>query len=242
MFYVGTLLFSSPLGWLSDTIGRKPVMVDRSRPVRRRDAAVHDDADPLLVHRSSACSRASARRPFGPAGQAFVADITTEHNRSKAYGLLTTAQFGGLIVGPALAAPLYHLVGERHGRLLRDLLRRGRLLGASLVAVWRFVREPAALRPARAAPQGIEPPGGTGKAVRPPYRARSSRRPSSPSSSSPSRRHFAMGAFDVVWSLWLKHLGASMSLHRPHVDRLQRADAALVRRRHPGRPATAASR
>ena len=27
MFYVGTLLFSSPLGWLSDTIGRKPVMV-----------------------------------------------------------------------------------------------------------------------------------------------------------------------------------------------------------------------
>ena len=48
---------------------------------------------------------------FGPAAQAFVADITTEENRSKAYGFLTTAQFGGLIVGPALAAPLYALGG-----------------------------------------------------------------------------------------------------------------------------------
>ena len=42
---------------------------------------------------------------MGPASQAFLADITTDDTRSRAYGWLTTAQFGGLIAGPALAGP-----------------------------------------------------------------------------------------------------------------------------------------
>jgi len=38
-----------------------------------------------------------------PAAQAFVADITTNEYRSRAYGWLTSAQFSGVILGPALA-------------------------------------------------------------------------------------------------------------------------------------------
>ena len=110
MFYVGTLLFSSPLGWLSDTIGRKPVMIGGALVYTIALLLFTTTTDPywfILFRLLEGIGTAA----FGPAAQAFVADITTEDNRSKAYGFLTTAQFGGLIVGPALAAPLYALGG-----------------------------------------------------------------------------------------------------------------------------------
>lgn len=104
MFYVGTLLFSSPLGWLSDVIGRKPVMVGGAALYTTSLLLFTSTLNPywfILFRLLEGIGTAA----FGPAAQSFVADITTEKNRSKAYGFLTTAQFGGLIVGPALAAP-----------------------------------------------------------------------------------------------------------------------------------------
>ena len=127
MFYLGTLLFSSPLGWLSDTIGRKPVMVSGAALYTVALLLFTTTTDPYWFAFFRLLEGVGAAA-FGPAAQAFVADITTEQNRSKAYGFLTTAQFGGLIVGPAIAAPLYHFGGRRQGRLLRDLLLRSRPL------------------------------------------------------------------------------------------------------------------
>jgi MFS family permease len=46
-----------------------------------------------------------------PAAQALVADVSAEKDRSRAYGWMTTAQFGGLVAGPVLAWPLYTLGG-----------------------------------------------------------------------------------------------------------------------------------
>ncbi len=46
-----------------------------------------------------------------PAAQALVADLSAEKDRSRAYGWMTTAQFGGLVAGPVLAWPLYSLGG-----------------------------------------------------------------------------------------------------------------------------------
>src|SRR5665647_2630940 len=114
MFYVGTLLFSSPLGWLSDTVGRKPVMIGGAIVYTVALLLFTTTTDPywfILFRLLEGIGTAA----FGPAAQAFVADITTEENRSKAYGFLTTAQFGGLILGPAIAAPLYSLVGGGKG-------------------------------------------------------------------------------------------------------------------------------
>ena len=110
MFYVGTLLFSSPLGWLSDTIGRKPVMIGGAVVYTVRAAAVHDHDRPVLVHPLPAAG--GHRRPprSGPPRRRS-SPTSPRENRSRAYGFLTTAQFGGLIVGPALAAPLYALGG-----------------------------------------------------------------------------------------------------------------------------------
>ena len=110
MYYVGTLLFSSPLGWLSDTIGRKPVIVGGAALGGVAMLLFTTTANPywfILFRLLEGIGTAGV----GPAGQAFVADITPERDRSKAYGILTTAQFGGLIIGPALAPPLYHLAG-----------------------------------------------------------------------------------------------------------------------------------
>ena len=210
MFYLGTLLFSSPLGWLSDTVGRKPVMVAGAALYTVALLLFTTTTDPywfVLFRLLEGIGTAA----FGPAAQAFVADITTEENRSKAYGFLTTAQFGGLILGPAIAAPLYHLAGGGKQGFYAIFYVGAALSGLSLVAVIAFVREPAALKERRAqARRDMERPGGTGKAERPPIRE----------ILTPAiiafviiafTSHYAMGAFDVVWSLWLQHLGASMT-------------------------------
>ena len=110
MFYVGTLLFSSPLGWASDTFGRKPIMVFGVTLVAIAMVLFTTTSNPywfILFRLLEGIGTAAV----GPAGQAFVADITDDKDRSKAYGILTSAQFGGLIIGPALGAVLLELAG-----------------------------------------------------------------------------------------------------------------------------------
>ena len=209
MFYVGTLLFSSPLGWLSDTIGRRPVMIGGAIVYTCALLLFTTTTDPywFIFFRLLEGIGTAA---FGPAAQAFVADITTEETRSRAYGFLTTAQFGGLIFGPALAAPLYTLAGGGKDGFYAIFYFGAALSLVSLVAVVFFVKEPAALRTRRAQrSRDIEAAGGGRRAGRPPYRE----------ILTPAilafvligfTSHYAMGAFDVIWSLWLVKLGASM--------------------------------
>jgi DHA1 family multidrug resistance protein-like MFS transporter len=207
MFYLGTLLFSSPLGWLSDNIGRKPVMVCGAALYTVGLLLFTTTTDPYWFALFRLLEGVGAAA-FGPAAQAFVADITTEANRSKAYGFLTTAQFGGLIAGPAIAAPLYHFGGEGIDGFYAIFFFGAALSFITFLALLAFVREPAPLREER---RRRRTRSGTGRAraERPPYRA----------IFSPAivafvimafTTHYAMGGFDVVWSIWLKHLGASM--------------------------------
>jgi DHA1 family multidrug resistance protein-like MFS transporter len=207
MFYVGTLLFSSPLGWLSDTIGRKPVMVGGAVVYTVALLLFTTTTDPywFIFFRLLEGIGTAA---FGPAAQAFIADITTTENRSRAYGFLTTAQFGGLIVGPALAAPLWELGGGGKSGFYAIFYFGAALSACALVALLIFIKEPAALRTRRAQRSAAVRAGGGRKAARPPYRAIFTA-PIIAFVVIAFTSHFAMGAWDVIWSLYLDSLGAS---------------------------------
>jgi DHA1 family multidrug resistance protein-like MFS transporter len=203
MYYVGTLLFSSPLGWLSDSIGRKPVMVGGVALTALAMLLFTTTTDPywfILFRLLEGIGTAGV----GPAGQAFIADITPERDRSKAYGILTTAQFGGLIVGPALAPPLYHLAGGGLSGFYAIFYFGAILAAITTVVMLVFVKEPAATRARRAAREAR----GQTKPERPPYRTVLTR-PILAFVLVAFMSHFAMGGWEVVWSIWLDHLGAS---------------------------------
>ncbi len=207
-YYVGTLLFSSPLGWLSDTIGRKPVMVGGAVVYTVALLLFTTTTDPywFIVFRLLEGAGTAA---FGPAAQAFVADITTAENRSRAYGFLTTAQFGGLIVGPALAAPLYALGGGGTPGFYAIFYFGGALSALALGALVIFIKEPAALKSRRAQRRREQQQAGGGrKAGRPPYRAIFTG-PIIAFVVVAFTSNFAMGAWDVIWSIHLDGLGAS---------------------------------
>jgi MFS family permease len=142
----------------------------------------------------------------GPAGQAFIADITSEKNLSKAYGWLTTAQFGGLVVGPALAPPLYHLAGGGRTGFYAIFYFGAALAAVTALTMLVFDKEPAATRARRSTREAR----GQTKTERPPYRTVLTR-PVMAFVVVAFMSHFAMGGWEVVWSLWLQHLGASMA-------------------------------
>ncbi len=202
MLYLGTLLFASPMGWLSDQIGRKPVLVSGIALYAVATFLFTRTTDPMwfvLFRLLEGVGTAAVM----PAGQAFIADISSEADRSKAFGLLTTAQFGGLIAGPALAPPLYHLGGGGQSGFYLIFYFGAVLSAVAAVAAFALLKEPPR-RPRPAEERGEK------RRLLPPRAVLLS----------PAvlafllvafTSHIAMGAFEVIWSLYLKEIGASMT-------------------------------
>ena len=197
-YYVGSFAFSAPLGRLSDSIGRKPVIV--------AGVALYAVATLLFVTTTHPGWFIFFRLLEGigaaavtPAGQALVAELSTESSRSRAYGWLTTAQFGGLVAGPMLAWPLYSLGGGEGKWAFYTIFLFGSALSAlTAIALLLTVREPEHARRRRAE-----------KVPHPPFR-RLITRPVLAFLIVAGTGHFAMGVFEVLWSLYLRSLGASM--------------------------------
>jgi DHA1 family multidrug resistance protein-like MFS transporter len=198
-YYAGTFAFSAPLGRLSDSLGRKPIIVSGVWLYAMATLlfTTTTDANWFTLFRLLEGVGAAA---VGPASQAFIADISPDERRSRAYGWLTTAQFGGLVLGPALAPPLYAL-GGGHGRwAFYTIFLFGSALSAlTALALMVTIKEPAATARRR-----------TEKLVRPPLRQLIAG-PVAVFILLAVTSSFAMGSFEVLWSLWLQHLGASLT-------------------------------
>jgi len=198
-YYVGTFAFSALLGGLSDRIGRKPVLVAGVWVYGLATLLFLTTTHPVWFILFRFLEGAGAAAVY-PAGQAFVADITPAHRRSQAYGWMNTAQFGGLVAGPALAWPLYQLGGGHGLWSFYSIFLFGALLALTTgAALLLLLREPerrlSAEEPATA---------------RPPYR-RLLTRPVIAFMVVASAVHLAIGSWEVIWSIWLRELGASMS-------------------------------
>ena len=198
-YFVGTFVFSTPLGRLSDTVGRKPMIVAGVVLYAVSTLLFVTTTHPgwFLLFRLLEGIGAAA---VGPAGQAFIADITTDENRSRAYGWLTTAQFGGLVAGPALAWPLYALGGGEGKWAFYSIF----LFGSAVSAVMALVLLIRLKEPERSSRRRRE------KVQRPPLRTLLTR-PILAFIIVAAAGHFAMGTWDVIWSIYLRHLGASMA-------------------------------
>jgi MFS family permease len=196
-YYLGALLFSAPLGRLSDSIGRKPVIVSGVALYAVATALFMSTKHPgwFILFRFLEGVGAAA---VGPVGQALVADLSTEQTRSRAYGWLTTAQFGGLVAGPGLAAVLSRLIGEGSNWSFYAIFLFGSIASAITAVVLLFaVKEPEHTKRMRETQE-----------ARPPYRQLITR-PVAAFLIVAVTGHFAMGAWEVLWSIWLAHLGAS---------------------------------
>jgi DHA1 family multidrug resistance protein-like MFS transporter len=201
-YFVGVFAFSAWFGHLSDRVGRKPMIIFGTVLYAVATALFMTTTDPgwFVLFRLVEGMGAAA---VVPAAQAFVADITTDENRSRAYGWLTSAQFSGLIIGPALAWPLYALGGGAGTWAFYTIFIFGTAITAIVsVVLLVWLHEPAHVRAAREdAP----------RAKRPPLR-RLLTRPIIAIIVVVAAAEFAMGAWEVVWSIWLRDIGASITV------------------------------
>src|SRR6188768_2780944 len=106
-FSLAQLIASPVLGDLSDRWGRRPVLI-----LSLIGTAV---SFAMLAVAHSLAMLFAARIVDGLSGgnittaRAYIADITTEENRAKAYGMLGAAFGLGFIVGPALGGLFAHI-------------------------------------------------------------------------------------------------------------------------------------
>lgn len=199
-YSIGTFLLSSRLGRLSDIIGRKPVIVFGVvvYAVSTFLFVVTTTPEWFIVFRFLEGVGAAA---VTPAGQALLADISPEKERSRAYGWLVSAQYGGLVFGPALAVPLFSL-GARGGDLwgYHAIFLFGSIVAAlAAIALVFVLREPEHITQRRREP-----------AVRPPIRTLLTP-PVVAFIVLAFTTQVAYGTYEVVWSIYLRDLGAPMS-------------------------------
>jgi MFS family permease len=199
-YFVAVFVFSIPAGRLSDRVGRKPMMVAGTLLYALSTLLFLTTRNPWLFVLFRALEGMGAAAVV-PAAQAFVAEISTDENRSRSYGWLTSAQYAGLIIGPAAAWPMHALGGGHGARAFYAIFVFGTVVTAgAALALALYLHEPE--------PEGDERPRGEPS---PPLRSLLSR-PIVAIILIVATAQFAMGGFEVVWSIYLDDLHASFTV------------------------------
>ncbi len=198
-YFVGVFTVSPFSGRLSDRIGRKPMLVGGTLAYGLSTLLFITTTEPALFVLFRLLEGMSVAL-IVPAGQAFIAEITTDRNRSQAYGWWTSAQFGGLLIGPALAWPLYEVGGGQGLWAFYSIFIFGSALSlAAAVGLALLIREPE--HAARARREVV---------ARPPVRSLLTR-PVVAILIVVATAEFTMGAWEVIWSIWLDSQGKSFA-------------------------------
>jgi DHA1 family multidrug resistance protein-like MFS transporter len=212
-------LVSEPFfGWLADRVPRKPQMVVGLvlLGVFTVLPLVFTSAFALFVLRLLAGAAAGA---YDPAARGIIVDATDEDERGEAFGLYAAFQMGGLLLGPVLGT----VGASLGGGVWFPFVLTGLLALVSAVYLARVLPREHARRTATAPADGRGGSAGEVPEASIPVAAAAG----SSSQQAPLRAllnrlvvaavlmnlgfAFAVGVYEVTWSLFLTHLGASLA-------------------------------
>jgi MFS family permease len=216
-------LVSEPIfGWLADRTARVPLMVIGliATGILGVLPLVLTGPVAFILLRAGAGLGAAI---YDPAARGFLTDATPPGKRGEAFGLYGAAQMGGLLLGPAIAA----FGASAFGGIRFVFLFSGVTAVLAAIAIGRRVREaPVRTHPAPS-PDAIEyrpdPPSLVGRAAAD-IDADRAREPDPNAPRSLWNRgliaalvlnfggYYAGGTYEVIWSLFLQHLGAGLGL------------------------------
>ena len=111
-FAASRIFLAGPLGGLSDTVGRKKILVYSllGFAISNIIYAFAQDAWVMIAARAM---EGAVSAGFFPTANAFVSDMTTPENRGTAMGYLSTGNMVGFVIGPVVGGVLAEFLGIR---------------------------------------------------------------------------------------------------------------------------------
>ena len=201
-------------GWLADRTARIPLMVTGlvATGIFSMLPLVFTGPLAFLVLRAGAGLATSV---YDPAARGYLTDATPPERRGEAFGLYGAVQMGGLLLGPAIGA----LGAERFGGITFVFVFSGIAAFVAAIPIGLRGRETEHRTHPAPSPDTTEFP----HASRADLALASTPDDAAPPSSLWNRGliavliinaggYFAAGTYDVIWSLFLRQLGASLEL------------------------------
>jgi MFS family permease len=208
---IARLIGEPAFGWLADRTARKPLMIAGLLALALFTVLQVWFVTPLafFLLRGLAGLATSA---YDPAARGFLSDSTPPDRQGEAFGLYGSVGMGGLILGPAVGGLVVAVTGE----MAAIFFLTGLLSVLSALPIALFIRE----EPVR--PRQVAADAST-EAVTEADDATPSGGPRDRPRSLWNRalggalilnlgENYAVGTYEVIWSLWLVSLGAGLEL------------------------------
>ncbi len=144
-----------------------------------------------------------ATAAYDPAARGYIMDATSPRERGEAFGFYSSAQMGGMLLGPAVGGLGAALGG---GYVFPFLLCSAALVGAAILLLLTTLRRPVPRHDPGEGTDGTEAP------VVAAAPASLWNRLLVAAIIVNIGSFFASGTYEVIWSLWMKELGADIGL------------------------------